>query len=50
MKVSAAGKSITKSFNVNVGELTGPATVKVKKSITLKVKGLKGKVAWSCND
>ena len=47
VKVSAAGKSITKSFNVNVGELTGPATVKVKKSITLKVKGLKGKVAWS---
>lgn len=47
VKVSLAGKSITKTVTVNVGEITGPSSVKIKKSITLKVTGIKGKVKWS---
>ena len=47
VKVSLAGKSITKTVTVNVGEITGPTSVKIKKSITLKVTGIKGKVKWS---
>lgn len=47
VKISSAGKSITKRITFNVGEITGKSSVKVKKSITLKVKGLSGKVTWS---
>ena len=47
VKVSAGGKSITRTVTVKVGEITGSSSVKVKKSITLKVKGISGKVKWS---
>lgn len=47
VKVSLAGKSITKTVTVKVGEITGPSSVKIKKSIQLKVKGISGKVKWS---
>lgn len=47
VKVSLAGKSITKTVTVKVGEITGPTSVKIKKSIQLKVKGISGKVKWS---
>jgi len=50
VKVSAGGKSIRKAVTINVGEITGPSTVKVKKSITLKVKGLSGKVSWKVSN
>lgn len=45
--ISSAGKTITKRITFHVGEITGKGSVKVKKSITLKVKGLNGKVSWS---
>lgn len=50
VKISSAGKSITKRISFNVGEITGVSSksvLKVKKSVTLKVKGLSGKVTWS---
>jgi len=47
VKVSLAGKSITKTVTVKVGEINGPTSVKIKKSIQLKVKGISGKVKWS---
>ncbi len=47
VKISSAGKSIIKRINFNVGEISGKSSVKVKKSITLKVKGFTGKVSWS---
>lgn len=47
VKVSVGGKSITRTVKVNVGDIEGASTVKVKKSITLKVKGISGKVTWS---
>ncbi len=47
VKISSAGKTIVKRITFNVGEITGKGSVKVKKSITLKVKGLNGKVTWS---
>lgn len=48
VKISSAGKSITKRISFNVGEITGAkGALKVKKSVTLKVKGLSGKVTWS---
>ncbi len=47
VKVSAAGKSITRTVAFKVGEITGNSSVKAKKSITLKVKGISGKVKWS---
>ena len=47
VKVSAAGKSITRTVAIKVGEITGNSSVKVRKSITLKVKGISGKVKWS---
>ncbi|MCI9526140.1 MAG: hypothetical protein HFH37_04375 [Lachnospiraceae bacterium] len=50
VKIKSAGKSITKRISFNVGEITGVSSksvLKVKKSVTLKVKGLSGKVTWS---
>ena len=47
VKVKAGGKTITKKVTFNVGEITGESKVKVKKSITLKVTGISGKVTWS---
>lgn len=47
VKISSAGKSIIKRINFNVGEISGKSSVKVKKSITLNVKGFTGKVSWS---
>lgn len=45
--ISSAGKTITKRITFHVGEITGKGSVKVKKSIDLKVKGLNGEVSWS---
>ncbi len=47
VKVSAAGKSITRTVTIKVGEITGNSSVKVNKSISLKVKGISGRVKWS---
>ncbi len=47
VKVKAGGKTITKKVVFNVGEITGESKVKVKKSITLQVTGISGKVSWS---
>ena len=47
VKVKAGGKTVTKKVKFQVGDITGAATVKAKKSITLKVTGLSGKVKWS---
>lgn len=47
VRISSAGKTITKRITFNVGEITGKSSVKVKKSITFTVKGLNGKVSWS---
>lgn len=47
VKVSCAGKQVIKRFTYNVGEISGKSSLKRKKSITLKVKGLSGKVKWS---
>ncbi len=47
VKVSAGGKSITKKVTINVADITGPTSVKIKKSVKLKVVGVKGKVKWS---
>lgn len=47
VKVKAGGKTITKKVVFNVGEITGDSKVKVKKSTTLKVTGISGKVTWS---
>lgn len=48
VKIKSAGKSITKRISFNVGEITGSkGALKVKKSVTLNVKGLSGKVTWS---
>lgn len=47
VKISSAGKTVTKKIAFNVGEISGKSSVKVKKSITLKVSGLSGKVSWS---
>ena len=38
---------MTKKLNFKVGEITGDSKVKIKKSITLKVTGISGKVTWS---
>lgn len=46
-KISSAGKTIKKKIAIYAGEITGKSSVKVKKSITLSVKGLTGKVTWS---
>lgn len=47
VKVKVGGKTVSKKLNFKVGEITGVSKVKVKKSITLKVTGLTGKVTWS---
>ncbi len=47
VKVKAGGKTITKKLKFKVGEITGDSKVKIKKSITLKVTGISGKVTWS---
>lgn len=47
VKVSCAGKQVIKRFTYSVGEISGKSSVKRKKSITLKVKGISGKVKWS---
>lgn len=47
VKVACAGKQYVKRFTYKVGEISGKSSVKRKKSITLKVKGLSGKVKWS---
>ncbi len=47
VKVSSAGKSITKRITFYVGEISGKGSVKVKKSATLSVKGISGNVTWS---
>lgn len=47
VKVACAGKQYIKRFTYKVGEISGKSSVKRKKSITLKVKGLSGKVKWS---
>lgn len=47
VKIKAGGKSITKKVKFKVGDITGDSKVKVKKSITLKVTGISGKVTWS---
>ncbi len=48
--IKASGqKTVTKKITVNVGDINGKSSVKVKKSITLKVKGISGKVKWSVN-
>ena len=47
VKVKAGGKTVSKKLNFMVGEITGASKVKVKKSITLKVTGITGKVTWS---
>lgn len=45
--IKSSGKSITRTVTIKVGEITGSSSVKVKKSINLKVKGISGKVKWS---
>ncbi len=50
VKVKALGKSITRKLTFNVGDITGSSSVKVKKSITLKISGLSGKVKWSVSN
>ena len=47
VKITSGGKSVSKKIAFQVGEITGAKSVKVKKSITLKVTGLSGKVKWS---
>lgn len=47
VKVKAGGKTISKKLTFKVGEITGSSSVKIKKSITLKVTGISGKVTWS---
>ena len=47
VKVTAGGKSVTRTVVIKVGDITGKSSVKVKKSITLKVSGITGKVKWS---
>lgn len=47
--VTVNGKTVTRKVTVNVGDISGKATVKVKKSIKLAVKGISGKVKWSVN-
>lgn len=47
VKVTAGGKSVTRTVTIKVGDITGKSSVKVKKSITLKVSGITGKVKWS---
>lgn len=47
VKVSMGGKSITRTVIVKVGDITGKNTVKVKKSLKLKVTGISGKAKWS---
>ena len=48
--VAVDGKSITRSVSISVGGITGKSSVKAKKSITLKVAGISGKVKWSVNN
>lgn len=48
--VTVNGKSTSKSVNFSVGEIIGKASLKVKKTMTLKVKGIKGKVKWSVSN
>ncbi|MBO5302565.1 MAG: LamG domain-containing protein [Lachnospiraceae bacterium] len=47
VKVNVSGKTVTRRVTVNVGDISGKGTVKVKKSIKLTVKGISGKVKWS---
>lgn len=47
VKVKAGGKTVTRKVVFHVGEITGESKVKVKKSITLQVTGVSGKVTWS---
>lgn len=47
VKVAMGGKSITRTVVIKVGDITGASTVKVKKSIKLKVTGISGKAKWS---
>ena len=49
VKISVAGKNIVRKVNINVPYITGSSHAKVKKSIKLKVVGIKGKVKWSLN-
>lgn len=49
VKIKTGVKSITKRVVFQVGEISGNSKVKVKKSITLKVKGISGKVKWFVN-
>ncbi|WP_394923657.1 LamG-like jellyroll fold domain-containing protein [uncultured Robinsoniella sp.] len=48
--VAADGKSITRSVSVSVGGITGKSSVKAKKSTTLKIAGISGKVKWTVNN
>lgn len=43
------GKKAVRKVTVNVGDISGKGTVKVKKSLKLSVKGISGKVKWSVN-
>lgn len=43
------GKKAVRKVTVNVGDISGKGTVKVKKSLKLSVKGIPGKVKWSVN-
>ena len=47
--VTADGRSISKKLSISVGAITGKSSVKAGKAITLKVKGITGKVKWSVN-
>lgn len=44
------GKKAVRKVTVNVGDISGKGTVKVKKSLKLSVKGISGKVKWSVNN
>lgn len=47
--VTADGRSISKKLTISVGDIQGKSSVKAGKAITLKVKGISGKVRWSVN-
>lgn len=47
--VTVSGKTVTRKVTVNVGDISGKGTVKVKKSLKLSVKGISGKATWSVN-
>lgn len=47
--VTVGSTSITRNLKISVGAIAGKSSIKVGKTMTLKVKGLSGRVKWSVN-